>query len=117
MAKRPTARSLSKAISRGGSGTAALPAGYATLLANLKVWKNCASHAKSQCRLVIRFGAINNRKVDALELAKESLRDSPWKVLTSRRAGTASTGNRQADHFVPAKAAIEEYDIWAALDE
>ncbi|MFZ2642949.1 MAG: DNA methyltransferase [Verrucomicrobiia bacterium] len=80
------------------------------------VWKNCACHAKANCRLVIRFGAINNRNVDALELAKESLNGSPWKVLTSRKAGTASTGRRQADHFVPTEAAIEEYDIWSALD-
>jgi hypothetical protein len=80
------------------------------------VWKNCASHAKPDCRLVIRFGAINDRKVDALELAKASVKDSPWKVLSSRKAGTASTGKRQADHFVPAKAAMEEFDIWATLD-
>jgi hypothetical protein len=80
------------------------------------VWKNCASHAKPNSRLVIRFGAINDRKVDALELAKESLKNSPWKVMTSRKAGTASTGKRQADQFVPAKAAIWEHDIWAVLD-
>jgi hypothetical protein len=80
------------------------------------VWKNCASFAKPNCRLVIRFGAINDRKVDALELVKQSLKDSHWKVLTTREAGTASAGRRQADHFVPAKTAIEEYDIWATLD-
>lgn len=79
------------------------------------VWKNCAQHAKADCRLVMRFGAINDRKVDALTLAKESLQNSPWTITTARRAGTASTGRRQADHFVPANAAIEEYDIWATL--
>jgi hypothetical protein len=80
------------------------------------VWANCAQHANAGCRLVIRFGAINDRKVDALTLAKKSLQDSPWLITSARRAGTASTGKRQADHFVPAKAAIEEYDIWATLD-
>lgn len=79
------------------------------------VWKNCASRARLGCRLVIRFGAINDRQVDALELARESLRDSHWKVLTARRAGTASKGKRQAEHFVPTEAAMEEYDIWAEL--
>lgn len=79
------------------------------------VWLNCAMHTKADCRLVIRFGAINDRKIDALELAKDSLMDTPWRVLTTRRAGTALGGKRQADHFVPAKAPIEEYDIWAAL--
>src|SRR6185312_13260700 len=80
------------------------------------VWKNCASYAKSNCRLVIRFGAINDRKVDALELAKESLRNSRWKITTACKAGTASMGKRQADYFALSKAAIEEYDVWAALD-
>jgi hypothetical protein len=80
------------------------------------VWNNCAKHAKPNCRLVLRFGAINDRKVDALALVKESFRDSSWKILTLRTAGSASTGKRQADHFVPASAAIQEYDIWSILD-
>lgn len=79
------------------------------------VWENCASKSKDKCRLVIRFGSINNRDVDALELVKESLKNTPWKVNTSRNAGSASTGKRQADHFVESDSAIGEYDIWATL--
>jgi DNA methylase len=81
-----------------------------------KVWTNCATAAKPRCRLIIRFGAINGRRIDALELVKDSLRETPWKALTSRRAGNASKGKRQAIHFVPAETAIEEYDVWAELD-
>ncbi len=80
------------------------------------VWTNCATRATSDCRLILRFGAINDRKVDALELAKRSLHGTSWRIVTARKAGTAAIGKRQADHFVAAKAPIEEYDIWAALD-
>lgn len=79
------------------------------------VWVNCARLARDNCRLVIRFGAINDRKVDALELAKISLKGSPWRLVTAHQAGSASEGKRQADHFVSSTSAIEEYDIWAVL--
>ena len=80
-----------------------------------RVWNNCATVARTGSRMVIRFGAINDRRVDALGLIKDSLRDTPWKLLTCRSAGTASTGKRQADHFAPANAPIKEYDVWAEL--
>jgi hypothetical protein len=79
------------------------------------VWRNCASKAKANCRMVIRFGSINDRDIDALELVKESLKDTAWRVMTSRNAGAASAGKRQADHFVVADSAIEEFDVWATL--
>lgn len=80
-----------------------------------KVWMNCASVASPACRLVIRFGAIHSREINALKLIKKSLSETPWRVLTSRRAGTASTGKRQAECFVSTKKAIEEYDVWAEM--
>ena len=80
-----------------------------------RVWNNCANAADPGCRLIIRFGAINDRKVDALSLIMESLRDTRWRLLTNRRAGTASYGRRQANHFVSANRALEEHDVWAAL--
>jgi len=80
------------------------------------VWSNCAKVAASGCRLLIRFGAINDRKIDSLRLLKESLAETSWKIQTWRRAGSAAKGRRQADHFVPAGKAIEEYDVWAKLD-
>ncbi len=78
-----------------------------------KVWTNCARVAKPGGRLVIRFRAINDRRLDARELLKSSLADTPCRVLTCQNAGTASHGKRQADAFVPAADAIQEYDLWA----
>ncbi|MBL0869723.1 MAG: DNA modification methylase [Phycisphaerales bacterium] len=80
-----------------------------------QVWSNCASVAKPGCRLVVRFGAINDRKVDPAQLIKESLQDSAWRLLTLRNAGSASAGKRQADTFVSSSDPIEEYDVWATL--
>jgi hypothetical protein len=78
-----------------------------------QVWTNCAAVAKPGCRLIIRFGAINDRNLDARELLKNSLAETPWKILTCHNAGTASHGKRQADAFVPTAEAIQEYDLWA----
>lgn len=79
-----------------------------------KVWTNCAGVAKPGCRLVIRFGAINDRRLDARKLLKTSLAGTSWKILTCHSAGTASHGKRQADAFVPTADAIQEYDLWAS---
>ncbi len=80
-----------------------------------KVWKNCADVASDNARLVIRFGAINDRKLDPRELVKGSLTDSGWRLLTGRSAGSASGGRRQANHFGSDDSAppIAEYDLWA----
>lgn len=80
-----------------------------------QVWTNCAAVAKPRCRLIVRFGAINDRKIDPARLIKESLDDSPWRLLTLRNAGSASAGKRQADTFVSATDPIDEYDVWATL--
>src|ERR1043165_3079619 len=42
-----------------------------------KVWTNCATVVKLGARLVIRFGAINDRRIDPIILIKDSLRDTP----------------------------------------
>lgn len=80
-----------------------------------QVWMNCAAVAKPGCRLVVRFGAINDRKADPSRLIKQSLENTPWRLLTLRSAGSASAGKRQADTFVSSTDAIEEYDVWATL--
>jgi hypothetical protein len=66
---------------------------------------------------VIRFGAINDRKVDAREIVSHSLSDTGWRLQTCRRTGPASAERRQADSFVKAEGALEEYDFWAVLVE
>ena len=80
-----------------------------------KVWRNCAAVASPNARLVIRFGAINDRKLDPRELVKTSLAGTGWRLLTGRNAGTASVGRRQANQFSPEDStpALAEYDLWA----
>ncbi len=77
------------------------------------VWQNVGALCVPGARLVIRFGAINDRKVDSLSLLKQSLQKSGWDIKTINSAGTASSGKRQALQFShPSKGAIEEHDIW-----
>ena len=77
-----------------------------------KVWVNCNQVSNAGCRMVIRFGAINDRSVDALAVLKRSLANTSWRITKSRDAGTALSGRRQADYFVSAGDAISEYDVW-----
>jgi hypothetical protein len=62
--------------------------------------------------MVIRFGAINDRNVDAVAIIKDSLAGTPWRITACRSAGNASEGRRQAEHFVSTSAAMTEYDVW-----
>ncbi len=82
------------------------------------VWRNLGMICVPGAKLVIRFGAINDRKVDALDLLKHSLQDTGWDIADIQSAGSASRGHRQALHFSPSgKGAIEEYDIWGIWQE
>lgn len=63
------------------------------------VWKAIAENSTSRTKLVIRFGSINDRDVDHVDLLKTSLTDSGWTLQTIVSAGDASTGKRQASQF------------------
>lgn len=77
------------------------------------VWQNVGAYCVPNARLVIRFGAINNRKIDSLSLLQQSLKDSGWTIHAIEPAGTASKGRRQALHFSHShQRAIEEHDVW-----
>lgn len=79
-----------------------------------EVWRNVGRVCIPGAQMVIRFGAINDRKVDILELLKFSLQNSQWEVASVHPAGSAARGRRQALHFSSSgKGAIEEYDVWA----
>ncbi len=79
-----------------------------------QVWKNMALVSTEDARLVIRFGAINDRKVEPLEIIRDSLLNSEWKIEKTVDAGTASKGKRQADQFkISQQEPIMEHDIWA----
>ena len=78
------------------------------------VWQNAALVCNDNARLVIRFGGIPDRRANPLELIKNSLTDSGWKISTIRQAGTSHEGKRQADSFLRKKTTpLKEYDIWA----
>jgi hypothetical protein len=80
------------------------------------VWKNAASVSEENARLVIRFGGIADRAADPLDIVKDSLRDSGWRIQTLRPAGTANAGKRQADTFLRRSSKPRtEYDLWARL--
>lgn len=81
------------------------------------VWQHVGSVCLPGARLVVRFGGINNRKVDSLSLILRSLDETSWTVNDVVPAGSALDGRRQAWHFShPQRSACEEHDISAQLD-
>jgi hypothetical protein len=79
-----------------------------------RVWENVGAICVPGAHLVVRFGGINDRRVASLPLLKESLRDTGWQIVQVECAGSASTGRRQALHFVRSRgSALEEHDVWA----
>jgi DNA methylase len=81
------------------------------------VWRNVGGICAPGAELVVRFGAINDRRVDSLAILMHSLEGSGWVVDRCEPAGAASTGRRQAVHFARRKTgALEEHDVWAQWD-
>ncbi len=78
-----------------------------------RVWGNCASVCRAGARMVVRFGQISDRKANALEILRESLSGTGWRVQTRTDAGSASMGKRQADNFGVTSTAQREFDLWA----
>lgn len=82
-----------------------------------QVWLNTAAVCADNATLVIRFGGITDRHVNPLDLIKNSLRESGWRITTTRKAGSATEGKRQADTFLRTKTKpLIEYDIWTVRD-
>jgi len=78
------------------------------------VWANAAAFCADQARLVVRFGSITTRRINPIDVVRDSLRESGWRIATLRNAGTATAGKRQADSFLRATShAVIEYDVWA----
>jgi hypothetical protein len=81
-----------------------------------KVWENAATVSADDAYLVVRFGGITDRIADPLEILKESLQGTGWRIQTLRPAGTANAGKRQANTFLRRLSTPRtEYDIWARL--
>jgi len=81
-----------------------------------RVWNQAASISAEGATLVVRFGCINERKVDPKRMIKATLEDTPWRITTIRGAGTANRGRRQANAFNKhANQPNEEIDVYAVL--
>lgn len=79
-----------------------------------RVWRNAQEVCAEDAKMVIRFGSITNRRADPLDLIKDSLKDSGWRITTIKKAGSAMKGKRQADTFLRTKSKpMVEYDVWA----
>ncbi len=78
-----------------------------------KVWSRLAEGASDDASLVFRFGGINDRPVSPREIARNSVKNTPWRIRSIRSAGIASHGKRQAESFsANTNPAIAEIDVW-----
>lgn len=81
-----------------------------------QVWENVSMICDKGAKLIIRFGAINDRQIDPVQLIKESLRGTQWRCITRKGADSAERGKRQSLHFnIKNSNALQEYDFWATL--
>jgi hypothetical protein len=80
------------------------------------VWRNAENVCAEDAKMVIRFGGITDRRADPVDLIKNSLSDSGWRITTITEAGSATEGKRQADTFLRTKSKpMIEYDVWAMV--
>ena len=78
------------------------------------VWKNMARSRANSLHLYIRFGTIPSREnVNPKIIVRNSLEASgvAWRVVSTRRAATASAGKRQANHMSVKSNAATEFDF------
>ncbi len=81
-----------------------------------KVWRRLVPHCHESAKLVIRFGGIRDRDVDTVELLKNSIRDSGWRLTTVISAGSADSGRRQSKQFLKEDTKPKaEHDYYAVL--
>lgn len=79
-----------------------------------QIWRNVGNVCTEDAKMVIRFGGITGKHADPLVIIKNSLSDSGWRIVTIKKAGSATEGNRQADAFLRVKTKpMIEYDVWA----
>lgn len=86
-----------------------------TFANNLRsVWTALATRTTPDARLVVRFGGINDRNVNPVDIMKESLRESGWRLATVLNAGDADHGRRQARQFLQNRSRPKvEHDFYA----
>jgi hypothetical protein len=78
-----------------------------------RVWRNMAALATPDARFVIQYGGIHNRAAEPMDVLKQSLVGSSWKIVTVRAAPDSEGWRRQARQFgAEPKKAITEHDIY-----
>jgi hypothetical protein len=78
-----------------------------------RVWTNVASHTTRSARLIIRYGGINDRDAEPMDVLKKSLADSGWKMVTAKEVPDSDSGRRQVRQFqAEPKKAITEHDVY-----
>jgi hypothetical protein len=81
-----------------------------------KVWRGLLPHCHPDVKMVIRFGGIRDRDVDTVDLLKNSIRDSGWRLTTIHAAGNADSGKRQSKQFLKKDTKPKaEHDFYAEL--
>lgn len=81
-----------------------------------QVWRNLSLVTAPGARLIVRFGAINGRACDPVDILRLSFQNTSWTIRRIRSAGSASRGRRQALHTGKTlKPPREEYDVWASM--
>lgn len=85
-----------------------------------QVWENVARACRQGARLVVRFGALPSARGNESpeSLLRETLRETPWKVVGVHSAGSSERGRRQARQFLSresAKKPIDEVDLVAQI--
>jgi DNA methylase len=77
------------------------------------VWKNMTRTRADELHMYIRFGIIPSSRIDPRELIRDSLESSGalWRIVSTRQASTAASGQRQADHMSANSVAAMEYDF------
>lgn len=83
------------------------------------VWTRVARLCLPDAHMVIRFGALPSRALNATELIKDSIRSANcgWRILTVRDAGVAPSHKRQASQFqINSGRSVAEADIYAILE-
>ena len=82
-----------------------------------EAWRNVAESCRPGARLVTRFGAIGSSATDPVDIIRRSLTGTGWRLVTTRDAGSADSGRRQAEQFLAGDSiAIREIDAYAVLD-
>lgn len=81
-----------------------------------QVWKNVRTVASDRTRMVVRFGGIHDRDVDPMDILRQSLSQTGWRITTAKRVPECDSGRRQVRQFhAKPRKGITEYDVYCRV--